>query len=116
MELKELIDLSNKAFQEKNFYKVVDLLKKVIVLQPDRYEIYLRLGLASSSLGNLKEAIDYFEKGASINSNSSAIYCNIQIFVCIFKIVYLKIITSKIIVCGKIFWIYFNCSKIILKS
>ena len=77
MELKELIDLSNKAFQEKNFYKVVDLLKKVIVLQPDRYEIYLRLGLASSSLGNLKEAIGYFKKGASINPNSSAIYCNL---------------------------------------
>ena len=47
------------------------------MLQPDRYEIYLRLGLASSSLGNLKEAIDYFEKGASINSNSSPIYCNL---------------------------------------
>lgn len=77
MELKELIDLSNKAFQERNFKKVIDLLKKVIVLQPDRYEIYLRLGLASSSLGNLKEAIDYFEKGASINSNSSPIYCNL---------------------------------------
>jgi len=77
MELKELIDLSNKAFQEKNFPKVIDLLKKVIVLQPDRYEIYLRLGLASSSLGNLKEAVEYFEKGASINSNSSPIYCNL---------------------------------------
>ena len=50
MELKELIDLSNKAFQEKDFQKVIDLLKKVIVLQPNRYEIYLRLGLASSSL------------------------------------------------------------------
>ena len=60
MELKELIDLSNKAFQERNFKKVIDLLKKVIVLQPDRYEIYLRLGLASSSLGNLKEAIDSY--------------------------------------------------------
>ncbi len=77
MELKELIDLSNKAFQEKNFQRVIDLLKKVIVLQPDRYEIYLRLGLASSSLGKLKEAIVYFEKGASINSNSSPIFCNL---------------------------------------
>ena len=77
MELKELIDLSNKAFQEKNFQRVIDLLKKVILLQPDRYEIYLRLGLASSSLGNLKEAIEYFEKGASINPNSSPIYCNL---------------------------------------
>ena len=77
MELKELINLSNKAFQEKNFKKVIDLLKKVIVLQPDRYEIYLRLGLASSSLGNFKDAINYFEKGASINSNSSSIYCNL---------------------------------------
>ena len=55
MELKELIDLSNKAFQEKDFKKVIDLLKKVIVLQPNRYEIYLRLGLASSSLGNFKD-------------------------------------------------------------
>ena len=77
MELKDLINLSNKAFQEKNFHRVIDLLKKVIVIQPDRYEIYLRLGLASSSLGNFKEAIDYFEKGALINSNSSPIYCNL---------------------------------------
>ena len=77
MELKELIDSSNKAFQEKNFHKAIVLLKKVIALQPDRYEIYLRLGLASSSLGNLKDAIDYFEKGASINSNFSPIYCNL---------------------------------------
>jgi tetratricopeptide (TPR) repeat protein len=71
MELKELIDLSNKAFQEKDFKKVIDLLKKVIVFQPNRYEIYLRLGLASSSLGNFKDAIVYFEKGVSINPNSS---------------------------------------------
>lgn len=77
MELKKLIDLSNKAFEEKNFPKAIDLLKKVIVLQPDRYEIYLRLGLACSSLGNLKEAIGYFEKGALINTNSSPIYCNL---------------------------------------
>ena len=77
MELKELIDLSNKAFQEKDFKKVIDLLKKVIVLQPNRYEIYLRLGLASSSLGNFKDAIIYFEKGVSINPNSSQIYCNL---------------------------------------
>ena len=77
MELKELIDLSNRAFQEKNFQKVIELLTKVIVLQPDRYEIYLRLGLASSSLGKLEEAIGYFEKGASINPNSSPIYCNL---------------------------------------
>ncbi len=77
MELKELIDLSNKAFQEKNFEKVIELLEKVIVLQPNRYEIYLRLGLASSSLGKLEEAIVYFEKGVSINSNSSPIYCNL---------------------------------------
>ena len=77
MELKELIDLSNKAFQEKDFKKVIDLLKKVIVLQPNRYEIYLRLGLASSSLGNFKDAIVYFEKGVSINPNSSPIYCNL---------------------------------------
>src|SRR5210317_1862002 len=77
MELKELIDLSNKAFQEKDFQKAIDLLKKVIVLQPNRDEIYLRMGLASSSLGNFKDAIIYFEKGASINSNSSPIYCNL---------------------------------------
>ena len=77
MELKELIDLSNKAFQEKNFQKSIELLKKIVVLQPNTYEVYLRLGLASSSLGNLEEAIGYFEKGALINPNSSPIYCNL---------------------------------------
>ena len=77
MELKQLIDLSNEAFQEKNFQKVIDLLKKVIVLQPNKYEIYLRLGLACSALGNLNEAIGYLEKGVLINSNSSPIYCNL---------------------------------------
>ena len=63
MELKELIDLSNKAFQEKNFQKSIELLKKIVVLQPNTYEVYLRLGLASSSLGNIEETIGYFEKG-----------------------------------------------------
>ena len=77
MELKELIDLSNRAFQEKNFQKSIELLKKIVVLQPNTYEVYLRLGLASSSLGNLEEAIGYFEKGALINPNSSPIYCNL---------------------------------------
>jgi tetratricopeptide (TPR) repeat protein len=33
--------------------------------------------LASSSLGNFKDAIVYFEKGVSINPNSSPIYCNL---------------------------------------
>ena len=77
MELKELIDLSNKAFQENDFQKAIELLKKVILLQPNRYEIYFRLGLASNSLGNLKEAISYFEKAVLINQNSSPTFCNL---------------------------------------
>lgn len=77
MELKELIDLSNKAFQENNFQKVIELLKKVILLQPNRYEIYFRLGLASNNLGNLKDAISYFEKAVLINPNSAPTLCNL---------------------------------------
>jgi len=77
MELKELIDLSNKAFQENDFQKAIELLKKVILLQPNRYEIYFRLGLASNSLGNLKEAISYFEKAVLINQNSAPTFCNL---------------------------------------
>ena len=77
MELKELIDLSNKAFQENNFQKVIELLKKVILLQPNRYEIYFRLGLASNNLGNLKDAISYFEKAVLINPNSAPTFCNL---------------------------------------
>ena len=77
MELKELIDLSNKAFQENNFQKVIELLKKVILIQPNRYEIYFRLGLASNNLGNLKDAISYFEKAVLINPNSAPTFCNL---------------------------------------
>ncbi len=77
MELKDLINFSNKAFQENNFQKAIELLKKATVLKPNSYEIYHRLGLASSALGSFKEAINYFEKSVLINPNSSSSFCNL---------------------------------------
>jgi tetratricopeptide (TPR) repeat protein len=77
MELKELIDLSNKAFKENNFKEAIELLKKVIVFKPNSFEIYHRLGLASSALSNLREAINFFEKAVLINPNSSPAFCNL---------------------------------------
>jgi len=77
MNLKELINLSNKAFNEKNFQEAKKILDEAIKLNPNVYELYHKLGIISFNLGNLDDSINYFKRAISINPESSSTLSNL---------------------------------------
>lgn len=77
MELKQIINLSNKAFKENNFQEAKKLLDKAIKLNPNNYEFHHRLGIINYNLGNIENSINCFKKAISINPKSSATLSNL---------------------------------------
>lgn len=77
MNLKELINLSNKAFNERNFQEAKKILDEAIKLNPNVYELYHKLGIISFNLGNLDNSINYFKRAISINPKSSSTLSNL---------------------------------------
>ena len=77
MNLEELINLSNKAFNEKNFLEAKKILDEAIKLNPNVYELFHKLGIISYNLGNLDDSINYFKRAISINPKSSSTLSNL---------------------------------------
>ena len=67
MELKQIINLSNKAFKENNFQEAKKLLDKAIKLNPNNYEFHHRLGIINYNLGNIENSINCFKKAISVS-------------------------------------------------
>jgi tetratricopeptide (TPR) repeat protein len=79
MDLKELIDLSDKALASNNLKEANNFLEKAIKINPNIFQLYHKLGLINNSLGNFKDSIEYFKKVTLINPNFSAAFCNLGI-------------------------------------
>jgi tetratricopeptide (TPR) repeat protein len=79
MNLKELIDLSDKALARNNFKEAKNLLEKAIKINSNIFELYHKLGLINNNLGNFEDSIEYFKKVTLINPNFSAAFCNLGI-------------------------------------
>jgi tetratricopeptide (TPR) repeat protein len=79
MNLKELIELSDKVLANNNLKEAKNLLEKAIKINPNIFELYHKLGLINNNLGNFKDAIECFKKATLINPNFSAAFCNLGI-------------------------------------
>ncbi len=45
-----------------------------MISQPDKYELYLKLGICQFKLSQVQDAISSFKKGASLSPNNEDIY------------------------------------------
>jgi tetratricopeptide (TPR) repeat protein len=77
LDLNQLLDLSNKALQNKDYVTAKKLLEKVIRINEDIPEVYNNLGIIYLNSKNIKNSINYFEQAIKLNPKFSMAYCNL---------------------------------------
>jgi tetratricopeptide (TPR) repeat protein len=77
LDLNQLLDLSNKALQNKDYVTAKKLLEKVIVINEEIPEVYNNLGIIYLNSKNIKNSINYFEQAIKLNPKFSMAYCNL---------------------------------------
>lgn len=70
----ELVESATQHILKEEYAYAAQILKNEVVSQPDKYELYLRLGICQFKLGQVQDAIYSFEKGASLSPNDEDIY------------------------------------------
>ena len=79
MNLKNVLELADKAIAENNHVYAKSLIEKELELNPNIFELNFKLGLLHHILGDLKKALNFYEKTTLLNPNFSPAYCNLGI-------------------------------------
>ena len=79
MNLKNILELADKAISDNNHVYAKSLIEKELELNPNIFELNFKLGLLHNILGDLKKAASFYEKTILLNSNFSPAYCNLGI-------------------------------------
>ena len=66
-----------KALGEKNYDKGKILLEKILLINPNIFEVNFNLAMINLQLDNLDSSIKYFEKAKELNPNISRVYFNL---------------------------------------
>ena len=66
--------------KQKKFPLALELLKNVLILKPNNYDIYFYLGRAYSELQDYQNGIKFYNKYLEINKNSINCLLNLVIF------------------------------------
>ena len=75
--LNQLLDLSDKALQNKDYVTAKKLLEKVILINKDIPEVYYNLGIICLNSKNVKDSINYFDQAVKLKPKFSMAYCNL---------------------------------------
>lgn len=79
MNLKNVLELADKAIANNNHVYAKSLIEKELELNPNIFELNFKLGLLHHILGDLKKALNFYEKTTLLNPNFSPAYCNLGI-------------------------------------
>ena len=79
MNLKNILELADKAISDNNHVYAKSLIEKELELNPNIFELNFKLGLLHNILGDLKKATIFYKKTILLNPNFSAAYCNLGI-------------------------------------
>ena len=79
MNLKNILELADKAIADNNHVYAKSLIEKELKLNPNIFELNFKLGLLHHILGDLKEAANFYEKTTLLNPNFSPAFCNLGI-------------------------------------
>ena len=77
LDLKQLLDLSDKALKSKDYVTAKKILEKVILINKNIPEVYNNLGIICLNSKNSKDAINYFDQAIKLNPKFSMAYCNL---------------------------------------
>ena len=79
MNLKNILELADKAIADNNYVYAKSLIEKELKLNPNVFELNFKLGLLHHMLGDLKKALKFYEKTTLLKPNFSPAYCNLGI-------------------------------------
>ena len=79
MNLKEILQVTDKAIADSKILEAKTLLDKEIKNYPNIFEINFKLGIVNFLLQDFKKAINYYEKAALLKPNYSPVFCNLGI-------------------------------------
>ncbi len=77
--LKELIDASNEALKKKDYLKAKNILKNIILIKDNIFEIHNNLGIVFLNINELENSINHFEKAIKLNPEFSVSYFNLGV-------------------------------------
>ena len=75
--IKSLHINANKALKEKNYSQGKILLEKILLINPNIFEVNFNLAMVSLQLDDLDTSIKYFEKAKKLNPDASRVYFNL---------------------------------------
>ena len=75
--IKELIELSSKEIQKKNFKEAKGILKDIILINPNIPKIHNNLGIINLNLGDFLESVENFKKVKNLDPKFISSYCNL---------------------------------------
>ena len=79
LNINQLLDLAQKALQQKNFDDAKNFFKKIISINKFIPEVHNNLGLVYLNLNNFKEAIECFKEAIKLKPEFSVAFCNLGI-------------------------------------
>ncbi len=79
MNLKNILELTDKAIANNNYEYAISVIEKELKLNPNIFELNFKLGLLYNISGDLKKAINFYQKTTLLNPNYSPAYCNLGI-------------------------------------
>ena len=75
--IKSLHINANKALKEKNYAQGKILLQKILLINPNIFEVNFNLAMLNLQLNDVDASIKYFEKAKKLNPNVSRVYFNL---------------------------------------
>ena len=76
-DIKSLHINAQKALKERNYAKGKILLEKILLINPNIFEVNFNLAMLNFQLNNIDSSIEYFEKAKQLNPNASRVYFNL---------------------------------------
>mgnify|MGYP001308782973 CR=1 FL=1 len=75
--IKSLHINANKALKEKNYAQGKILLQKILLINPNIFEVNFNLAMLNLQLNDVDSSIKYFERAKKINPDASRVYFNL---------------------------------------
>tara|TARA_B100000475_G_scaffold129563_1_gene94640 strand:+ start:35 stop:310 length:276 start_codon:yes stop_codon:yes gene_type:complete len=77
IDIKSLHINATKALKEKNYAQGKILLEKILLINPNIFEINFNLAMLNLQLNDVETSIKYFEKAKKLNPDASRVYFNL---------------------------------------
>ena len=78
-DINTLLINANKALKEHKYIEGKSLLEKILLINPNIFEVNFNLAMINFESGNVDASIQYFQNAKKINSNVPRVYFNLAL-------------------------------------